>query len=155
MMRRIREVMLVGAMFLMAAVMPAMAQQRGTPQEAQALVDRAIAHMAEVGPDQAIKDFSDPQGRFVDRDLFVIVYDPDGVVRTAGGVTALVGKNARDFTDVTGKEFGKEIIAAARTKDGSWVQYHMTNPVTKKVEPKTSYVRSFNDYVVFVGAYQP
>jgi cytochrome c len=71
------------------------------------------------------------------------------------GVPALIGKNARALTDVTGKEFGKEIIGAAYTKDGSWVEYRMTNPATKKVELKTSYIRKFDDYVVFVGAYKP
>jgi cytochrome c len=54
----------------------------------------------------------------------------------------------------SGKEFGKDIIDAAHNKDGSWVEYHMTNPTTKKVELKTSYIRKFDDYVVFVGAYK-
>jgi hypothetical protein len=35
------------------------------------------------------------------------------------------------------------------------VEYHMTNPSTKKVELKTSYIRRVDDYVVFVGAYKP
>jgi hypothetical protein len=30
----------------------------------------------------------------------------------------------------------------------------MTNPTTKKVEVKASYVRRFDDYVIFVGAYR-
>jgi cytochrome c len=128
------------------------AQDRATIQDAQALTDRAVAHMQLVGPEVAIKDFNDPKGGYVDRDLFVIVYDPSGIIMT--GVPALIGKNARSLTDVTGKEFGAEIIEAAREKDGSWVEYHMTNPVTKKVEIKNSYVRRYDNYVVFVGAYK-
>jgi hypothetical protein len=137
------------------AVVPAtcMAQERGTLQEAQALTDRAVLHMREVGPESAINDFNDPHGNYVDRDLFVIVYDPNGTIMT--GVPALIGKNARSLTDVTGKEFGQDIINAAHSADGSWVEYHMTNPVTRKVELKTSYVRRSNDYVVFVGVYKP
>jgi cytochrome c len=80
------------------------------------------------------------------------VYDPSGTIMT--GVAAPIGKDAHNLTDVTGKEFGKAIIDAAHTKDGSWVEYHMTNPRTRKVEEKTSYVRRFDDYVVFVGAYK-
>jgi cytochrome c len=71
------------------------------------------------------------------------------------GVPALIGKNARSLVDVTGKEFGKEIIEAAAQKDGTWVEYRMTNPATKKVELKDSYVRRYERYVVFVGAYKP
>jgi cytochrome c len=145
--------LIIGIMLLITAVFPSAAQQRGTPEEAQALVDRALLHMREVGTATAIKDFNDPKGGYNDRDLFVIVYDPNGMIMS--GVPALIGKNARALTDVTGKEFGKEIIGAAYTKDGSWVEYRMTNPATKKVELKTSYIRKFDDYVVFVGAYKP
>jgi cytochrome c len=144
---------MIGAMLFIASVVPSLAQERGTPEQAQALADRAVLHMQQVGPETAIKDFNDPKGGYTDRDLFVIVYDPNGVIMT--GVPALIGKNARALTDVTGKEFGKEIIKAAYTKDGSWVEYHMTNPVTKKVELKTSYIHRFDNYVVFVGAYKP
>jgi len=145
----------IGAALLLAAAVPGAAQERGTPQQAQALTDRAVLHMREVGPETAIKDFNDPKGSYVDRDLFVIVYDPDGIAKASALIPVLIGKNAKSLTDVTGKEFGKEIINAARTKDGSWVEYHMTDPATKKVEKKTSYIRRFDDYVVFVGAYEP
>ncbi len=144
--------LLVGVMLVSAFVTPALAQERGTPEQAQALCDRALLHMKEVGPETAIGDFNNPEGGYIDRDLFVIVYDPSGMIMT--GVPALIGKDAHHLTDVTGKEFGKAIIDAAHETDGSWVEYHMTNPKTKKVEEKTSYVRRFDDYVVFVGAYK-
>jgi cytochrome c len=142
----------IAAACLTISIAPTVAQERGTPEQAQVLCDRALAHMKEVGPERAIKDFNDPKGGYMDHDLFVIVYDPNATIRT--GVPALIGKNARSLTDVTGKEFGKDIIDAAQKKDGSWVEYHMTNPTTKKVELKTSYVRKFGEYVVFVGAYK-
>jgi hypothetical protein len=151
-MERLTRQLIISAVLLIAAIVPGMAQESGTPEQAQALADRALLHMQQVGPEAAIKDFNDPKGGYIDRDLFVIVYDPGGTIMT--GVPALIGKNASSLTDVTGKEFGKEIIEAAHTKDGSWVEYHMTNPATKKVELKTSYVRRYKDYVVFVGAYK-
>ena len=144
--------LVIAAACLVISIAPTVAQERGTPEQAQVLCDRAVAHMKEVGPERAIKDFNDPKGGYVDHDLFVIVYDPNATITT--GVPALIGKNARSLTDVTGKEFGKDIIDAAHKKDGSWVEYHMTNPTTKKVELKTSYVRKLGEYVVFVGAYK-
>jgi cytochrome c len=145
--------LVIGAMLVVASLVPSFAQERGTPREAQGLADRAVLHLQQVGPQTAIKDFNDPNGGYIDRDLFVIVYDPNGTIMS--GVPALIGKDARTLTDVTGKEFGKEIINAANTKDGLWVEYHMTNPATKKIESKTSYVRKIDNYVVFVGAYKP
>jgi signal transduction histidine kinase len=140
------------AAFIAVSIIATIAQERGTPEQAQALCDRAVLHMKEVGPETAIKDFNDQKGEYIDHDLFVIVYDPNATIMT--GVPALIGKNARSLTDVAGKEFGKDIIDAAHNNDGSWVEYHMTNPTTKKVELKTSFVRKFGDYVVFVGAYK-
>ena len=137
---------------LLATPLAGLAQERSTPEQAKALCERAVQHMRDVGPEAAIKDFNDPQAGYIVNDLFVIVYDPDGIVKT--GVPALRGKQARDLTDVTGKELGKEIINAAFNREGSWVEYYMTNPVTKKVELKTSYIRRFENYVVFVGAYK-
>jgi hypothetical protein len=136
----------------LASAPAALAQERSTPEQAQALCERAVQHMRDVGPETAIKDFNDPEAGYIVRDLFVIVYDPEGIIRT--GVPALRGKQARDITDVTGKELGKEIIDTAFNRDGSWVEYYMTNPATKKVELKTSYVRRFEKYVVFVGVYK-
>jgi cytochrome c len=143
---------LVAAMFVLAFIVPGLAQERGTPEQAQSLCERALLHMKEVGPAKAIRDFNDPEGGYVDHDLFVIVYDPNGTIMT--GIPALIGKDAHNLTDVTGKEFGKAIIDAAHEKYGSWVEYHMTNRTTKKIEVKSSYVRRFDDYVVFVGAYK-
>jgi cytochrome c len=144
--------LIVSAALVIVSVVPGLTQQRGTLEQAKVLCDRAVLHMEQVGPENAIKDFNDPIGGFVDHDLFVIVYDPKSIIRS--GVPALVGKDARSLTDVTGKEFGKEIIAAAHKHDGSWVEYYMTNPNTKKVELKTSYIRLVGAYVVFVGAYK-
>lgn len=134
---------------------PLYANAQGTPAEAQALAERAAAHMTEVGPKQAIEDFNDPNGKFVDRDLFVVVYDPDRKVASSNGVKAYLGRDATRFVDADGNEFGKAIIATAEKSGTGWVEYRMTNPVTMKVELKRSYVIKVGDYIVFVGAYRP
>jgi cytochrome c len=53
---------------------------------------------------------------------------------------------------VDGKEYGKAIIAAANA-GGGWTDYRMTNPATKKVEPKKTYAVKVGDYVLGSGAY--
>jgi len=134
---------------------PFQASAQGTPAEAKALAERAAAHMVRVGAEQACKDFNDPNGEFVDRDLFVVTYGPDRRVASSVGVKAYLGRDATRFVDADGKEFGKEIIAVAETSGRGWVEYRMTNPVTKKVELKRSFVIKVGDYIVFVGAYRP
>jgi signal transduction histidine kinase len=131
-----------------------LASERGTPDEAKALVEKAAAHLQKVGHEKAFADFNNPTGGYVDRDLFVFVYSLDGVIVSAGANTALLGKNAGILKDIDGKEFGKMIIAAAH-KGGGWSDYRMVNPVTKKPEPKTTYAVKAGDYIVASGAYKP
>jgi len=131
----------------------AFAADRGTPDDAKVLAEKAAAHFKDVGADKAIADFMNPQGGYVDRDLFVVVYDPTGKIMS-GLIPVLIGKNATELKDTDGKEFGKDIMAKAKADKTGWVEYRMTNPSTKKIEAKVSYVVQVGDYVVFVGAYK-
>lgn len=143
-------------LFLASLFAPSFARaaDRATPEEAKALAEKAAAHLAEVGPQKAIADFMDPAAGFVDRELFVIVYGPDNKILCGYGVPVLTGKDATTLKDVEGREFGKDIIALAKTQGSGWVDYRMTNPATKKVGLKTSWVIRSGDYVVFVGAFK-
>jgi hypothetical protein len=132
----------------------AVGSDRGTPDEAKALVEKAAAHMKAVGPDKAIADFHEKGAGFIDRDLFVFVYNGEGKIMSGVGVPGLIGRSALVLKDVDGKEFGKEIMAAANG-GGGWVEYRMSNPMTKKAERKTTYAVKVGDYVVAAGAYKP
>jgi cytochrome c len=142
------------ALIGMFIVLLARAGEPATPDEAKALAEKAAAHMREVGPDQAIADFNRPDGGYVDRELFVVVYGPDNTIRTSIGVPVLLGKDATKLKDVEGKPFGQEIIDTAKTKGSGWVEYRMTNAATHKVAEKNSWVIRVGDYIVFVGAYK-
>jgi cytochrome c len=132
----------------------AVAADPATPDEAKALAVKAAAHMTAVGPDKAIADFMDPAAGYIDRELFVVVYGPDNTILCGYGVKVLNGKDATTLKDVEGKEFGKDIIALAKGQGSGWVDYRMTNPATKKIALKTSWVIRVNDYVLFVGAFK-
>jgi cytochrome c len=142
--------------FYFAATMIARAAHaagEATPEEARALAERAASHFREAGPGKAIADFNDANGGYVDRELFVVVYDPEHKIVGSYGVPVLRGKDATLLKDVEGKEFGKEIIAVAKGQGSGWVEYRMTNPLTKKVGLKRSWVVGLGDYVLFVGAF--
>jgi cytochrome c len=131
----------------------ARAADQATPEEAKALAERAATHFKEVGPEKAIADFNDANGGYVDRELFVVVYDPDHRIVGSYGVPVLRGKDATTLKDVEGREFGKDIIAIAKEKGTGWAEYRMTNPLTKKIALKKSWVIAIGDYVLFVGAF--
>src|SRR5258708_20129441 len=80
----VRQLSVVLAAFLLSFAIPAAAQKadakKGTSAEATAMVDKAIAHIKKAGREKAFADFNNKSGPFVDRDLYVVVYDMKGKV---------------------------------------------------------------------------
>ena len=129
------------------------ADERGTPEEAEALVNRAVELVKKDG-DKAYPILSDATGPYRDRDLYVVVLDPKGNLMAHGANKALVGKNLWDAEDPDGVKFIQEIRKMAAAKpDGGWVKFKFTHPVTKKIEAKVMFVRSVGDMAVACGAY--
>lgn len=69
----------------------ARAGERGTPAEAKALLQKAVAHYKSVGRNQALSDFTGKKPPFVDRDLYVFCIGPDRTTVASGGFPSLVG----------------------------------------------------------------
>jgi signal transduction histidine kinase len=128
---------------------------RGTPAEADAMLERAIAHYEKVGRTQALADFTAKQAPFVDRDLYVFCYGADRTIAGHGADPGLVGRNYDDLRDVDGKAFGTEIWNVGNRPGGGTVEYKWLNPVTRQVEPKVSTVRKVGEDVCGVGVYKP
>ena len=131
----------------------ASAAERGTAEEASALVKKGIAYLKANGPEKSYAAFNDPQGQFVDRDLYLVIYGLDGVVRTHGANPKMIGKNLMEIRDVDGKFFIKERIELAKKKKPFWQDYKFTNPTNGKIEPKTMYCVPEDDMVLCGGVY--
>lgn len=129
------------------------AADRGTAQEARALLDKAIAAYRHDGPQKTFAEISKIKGRFVDRDLYVFVFSPSKKIVAHGANPNLIGTEASALTDVDGKKFGLDFLRA--TAAGVWVDYKWENPVTKTVEAKSSFVKKVGGYIFGVGFYNP
>jgi cytochrome c len=150
MIRRIGVTLLLGLLF---APLPASAAERGTAEEAQALVEKAIARYEEVGPQQTFAEINAPGGSFVDRELYVFVVGPDHRLTAHGADPARVGNTLVGLKDDVGKPIGDEIIAASA--EGNWVEYRFLNFTNGQSETKTSFVKSFDGHVFACGYYTP
>lgn len=149
----------VGAVLVAAMVAvggwQASAGEFGTKEEAQALVEKAVAFWSANGREKAVAAFNDHQGPFVDRDLYIVAATLADGMRIAHGFNAkMIGKSLNDFKDIEGKPYGLDILETAKTKGSGWVDYKFTNPVSKKIMDKTSYVKKVDDVVIFAGAYK-
>ena len=132
----------------------ALAADRATKDEAVAMVHKAGAHLKAVGKERALADFSSKSGGFVDRDLYLMVYDMAGNNLAHGANEKLIGKNLMGIKDVDGKEPIKEFVATAKASGKGWVDYKWPNPVTKAIEAKTTYIEKFDDIVIGAGVYK-
>ncbi len=126
----------------------------GTPAEAKALVKKAIDYIKANGKDKAFAEFSNPQGKFIDRDLYIFVYDMDGKCVAHGFNQKMIGKDLKEMKDPDGKYYVKDRIEIAKTKGFGWQDYKFTNPTTKKLENKTAYIEKYENYIVGCGAYK-
>ena len=130
--------------------------KQGTAAEATAMVEKAIAHIKKVGRDKAFADFNNKSGPFTDRDLYVVVYDMKGKVLAHGANEKMIGKDLIDLRDSDGKYFVKErvdMMSKGPTAKG-WQDYKFMNPVSRQIEPKSMYLRRFEDVIVGCGIYK-
>ena len=155
--------LVVSVLAAILALGPVAMAQEGTPDRrscaqatrpvAQALAERAAAHLAKAGAAQAFKDFQDPAGGFLDGDLYVFVFELDGTLMASGGFPRAVGRNLVIGYHEPSATQVRNLIQVAREQGKGWSEYVWVNPCSRKRELKISYVIRVGDLVVGVGAY--
>ena len=146
-------VVVVVATFL--GISPSAGAEFGTREEAVAMVKRVVETFSRSGAEATFKAVNDKADRaFHDRDLYPFVYDLKGVNVAHGARPALVGKNLISLKDQNGVYLIQEMIALAKGPGSGWVDYKWPNPITDKIEDKSSYVEKMGDYFVGVGVYR-
>jgi len=135
-----------------AITFAALAAER-TPQEVQALVERAVAHIHDVGRERAFADFTRPDGGFVDGELYVYCDAADGTVIAHGGNPRLVGVNLLSMRDPDGKLPNVEMRRIAFTQGSGWLEFRWPNPATKRIELKEAYVLKVDDSALCGSGY--
>ena len=149
-MKKVLAIILVG-LFVLGGVAYA---AKGTAKEAIANVDKAIAYFNANGKAKAFAAFDDPKGAFVKDDLYIYVVDMKGDIVSHGANKKLIGQHFIDIKDSHGKLFFREILDVGKKKGSGWVDYSWTNPVSKKVEPKSAYVKKSGDFIFCCGVYK-
>ncbi|HEX2653480.1 MAG TPA: cache domain-containing protein [Xanthobacteraceae bacterium] len=123
-----------------------------TAEETKAFVEKAVAHLKEVGQEKAFVDFN-PDGKYVDGELYIFCLAADGTTKAHGGNANLVGKNLLSLKDPDGFQVAVEIIKAGLEKGEAWVDYKWPNSTSKKVEIKATFVKKIDDKLVCGSGY--
>jgi cytochrome c len=132
----------------------ALAAERGSQEEAKALLDRAIAHVNEVGTEKAFADFSSTAGGYVDRDLYVYCLDMEGKMLAHGNNPALIGKNLMEMKDPDGVQPVKESIRILASTNEGVLNFKWPNPISKKIEAKSAFISRVKSDWCGVGYYK-
>lgn len=122
----------------------------GTAPEAEEMVQKGLDFIKANGKEKAVEAFSNPTGEFVKGDLYLFIVENQGLTLAHGGNPKLIGKNMAELKDANGKLFIKEMIDLAQT-GGGWVDYKWTNPETKKVQDKSTFVKPIEGMQAFLG----
>jgi methyl-accepting chemotaxis protein len=128
--------------------------RQGTADEAKAMAERALAHIQRVGYEQAVRDFHTQRDQWVDRDLYVFVFDRQGTYHVH---SADPSKAGTPLSAVPGLDAERLLQDAWQRieRGGGWVDYTIVNPLTGDILAKSSYVLAVDDQrLVGVGAYR-
>jgi len=142
-------------LFIVAGVaVSAHAADRGTAKEAQLMVERAIIAYDSQGAADAFATFTMAQPPYRDRDLYIFVFDTDGVILAHAGLPELVGQNMMEVRDANDVPLKRRMVEQA-TENGVWVDYLFQDPLTGETAPKSSWVVLHDGYVFGSGIYTP
>jgi signal transduction histidine kinase len=144
--------------FYLALVLPALllaglvwaAGDSGTPAEAKAMLEKAVAALKQ-NQAKALEMFTKGEGGFKDRDLYPFCGGPDGKFTAH---PTLVGKSLKDLKDKTGKPIGEEMYKVAQEGKVAEVSYMWPRPGETEPVQKVVYVTKVGDQVCAVGYYK-
>jgi cytochrome c len=114
-------------------------------------VQEAVTYFEANGAEATIARVNDGES-FRDGELYVFMVSLDGASVANAADSSNLGSDARTLQDADGKFYGREILERA-TAEGVWVHYKRINPATGRVQPKRSWVRKVDGYVIGCGLY--
>ena len=121
---------------------------------------RRCAAAVKADKTKALDMFNKGEGGFLDRDLYVFCFNnSDGKIVALGNPNAkqLLGSDARNLKDSTGKVYGPELYAGGQKPEGQFaeVSYTFSKPgADPKPVPKESFVTKAGDLGCGVGYYK-
>jgi cytochrome c len=145
----------LAALLLALAPLTAMsADAAPTKDEVVAQVKKAIEFMKANGREKTLAEMNNKDGQFAKGEDCVDVHDINGVCVAHPVSPGIVGLNRLEQADPNGKQFIKEIVAAARTKPNGWITYMRKNPVSGKIEKKLAYWQLQDGLIFKAGTYE-
>lgn len=126
--------------------------RQGTADEAQAMVEKALHRISEVGWSRAVADFNQRQGDYIDRDLYLFGLNRQGDFVVMAKHPEWVGKNIDDIPAIQAEvatEFLQKVDHLMAQGKG-WVEYDTPIISDQQAGRKTAYIVAI-DEETFIG----
>jgi methyl-accepting chemotaxis protein len=128
--------------------------RQGTADQARQLVFDALVHLRTAGYEKAVSDFHDKSGVFIDRDLYIFIFNRAGYYVVHGAMPEKDGTDLRAIVGLDAVQLVTDAWTVCDLDEGGWVNYTITNPVTRGVQGKSSYVMPLDeDRLIGCGCY--
>lgn len=139
----------VGAVIVAVGYHP----ERSGAAEAKRLLAKAMKAMVE-SEQESIDEFNDPEGNFIEGDLYVFVMDMNsGKFLAHGASPELVGRSHDEILSPDNKPILTELLTLAKENGRGVHTYQWLNPQSNKVETKHTFYRVLDNKLVAVGYY--
>ncbi|MGA2225834.1 MAG: cache domain-containing protein [Syntrophobacteraceae bacterium] len=124
-----------------------------TKDDARDWVNNAISFYRASGKRIALAEFTNPNGMFIQDEMYVYVLNSKGTMLAHGINERFVGEDFIDLMDSDGKKFIKEIVDIANLQGKGWVEYKWYHPKSKKWVPKLAYFEKVDDLIIVSAIY--
>ncbi|MGZ6249604.1 MAG: cache domain-containing protein, partial [Syntrophales bacterium] len=104
-------------------------------EDAKRWVEKAAAFYKTSGKRIALAEYTNPNGQFVQDEMYIYVLNARGTMLAHGVNERFVGEDFSELKDADGKSFIREILDTANSEGSGWVTYKWYSPVTKEVWP--------------------
>ena len=121
--------------------------------EAQAMAIKAAELLLAKGPRNGFLILNGRNGEFVDKDLYVFIFDLNGRIWFNAFFPVAPGRSIIGSRDRNGRCFIQEMIEVAQNEGEGWVDYDWFSPRKGEMESKSTCVVRVGPLVVGVGAY--
>jgi cytochrome c len=122
-------------------------------KDVEGWVKKAIEFYKSVGQEKAFQEFNNPKGKFSTDKLYITVDGLDGTCLSHGANVKMIGKDWSDLKDADGKAFIKERLEIVKKTGKGWQTYKWTNPVSKQIEVKSTYLEKVDNVIFTCGVY--
>ncbi len=119
--------------------------RQGAADQARQMVFDAMVHLRTQGFEQAVADFHDKRGPFIDRDLYVFIFDRRGRYVVHGAIPENDGKLLSGIPGLDADKLVTDAWEVCDYEQSGWVNYTITHPLTGAVQSKSSYVMPLDD----------